>query len=504
MLEPGHVFVFHGNLLHLAADGFLVPADEYGDVMDHWKRLYDAALTIDLRTQLKAGAFSEPILPRAAFGTQVVRYVNTGFSHESADPEKLFDNVRAGLEAIAADVNGRTQRRARPLVAMPLFGTGEGGFNARRGEALNAVLRAADKISEATDVDIAITCFERSDYTALQSCRQERSWEIGGDIRGELDRVADTVRRGGVVLFMGAGVSVPAGLPLFKDLIETLEARADITGIGDLPLSTRASQIQQRLGLDVVRELVAEQLSADAYSLAHGLLASLRVREAITTNFDDLYELACKRTFPEGLDVVPWERSAVNRPWLLKAHGDPKRHGPLVLTGESFTGFDSEHKPEAGVLRTMMTLSREILFIGYSLGDSNIQRIIDETEHAYRANDVVNQRIGTVINLTETGIRLGENPVVLGIASDTNEPIEHAGRRLEIYLDYLAWKAACDESSWILDTRYEALLTGDVAKAAARALGAQELPDDDQWQPAERRLVELGRERRNSLPAGQP
>ena len=52
-----------------------------------------------------------------------------------------------------------------------------------------------------------------------------------------------------------------------------------------------ASRLKEVLGNDFDGALRAA-LSTDSYGLTHGLLASLRVGEVLTTNIDQLYELA--------------------------------------------------------------------------------------------------------------------------------------------------------------------------------------------------------------------
>ena len=68
------------------------------------------------------------------------------------------------------------------------------------------------------------------------------------------------------------------------------------------------------------------------YALAHALLAALPVREAITTNYDRLFEVAWGVSDPGGLSVLPGGVRPDARRWLLKMHGclsDPER---VVLT----------------------------------------------------------------------------------------------------------------------------------------------------------------------------
>lgn len=64
----------------------------------------------------------------------------------------------------------------------------------------------------------------------------------------------------------------------------------------------------------------ADLLRTGGYSLAHGLLASLHTREAVTTNYDSLYETAT-RTANRTCAVLPYEPVLDQHRWLLKLHG---------------------------------------------------------------------------------------------------------------------------------------------------------------------------------------
>src|SRR5581483_5907041 len=112
------------------------------------------------------------------------------------------------------------------------------------------------------------------------------------------------------------------------------------------------------------------------YALAHALLAALPVREAITTNYDRLFEDAWRLSDPDGLAVRPGAVRPDARRWLLKMHGclsDPDR---IVLTRTSYTRYD-ERLPALGGMVQAFLVTRHVLFAGFSLADDNFHRIVD-------------------------------------------------------------------------------------------------------------------------------
>ena len=280
---------------------------------------------------------------------------------------------------------------------MPVFGIGSGGFAGQRGEVLDRILNELEQaVATEGAPDVALVLNSRADYAAVQSRRRERT-----DVPEQVRRLGDLVRRSGLVLFIGAGASTGAGFPGWKDLLAELAAKTDLPeDVQAAVLKLEAPDAADVIGsaLDDLQGAISELFKQDGYSLTHALLASLRVREAVTTNYDTLYENAAIVPHAKTLKVLPRQRRSADEPWLLKLHGDIELHNSIVLTREQYLRFDSDSTPLASVVQSLM-VTKHMLFVGYSLSDQNFIRLARQVRELFRAAGTEGP-VGTVLTLS--------------------------------------------------------------------------------------------------------
>jgi hypothetical protein len=320
-------------------------------------------------------------------------------------------------------------------------------------------------------IDVALVLRSASDHAAAQRVRRtmELPWPLETHLLTAADELAERARADELALFLGAGVSAAAGLPLWGELLVRLATEAglpedDLSGLEALPPQDAASLLGRRLGGPAMRARVGEIFADRPHALAHALLAALPVREVVTTNYDRLFEAAA-----EGADqpvaVLPSDRPRGQQRWLLKLHGDVGDVDSVVLTREEFLEYDVGRSALSGVVQALL-LTRHVLFVGLSLLDDNLVRI------AHRAGQVRppgSSVVGSTLSLRHDPLRaeLWSQALDDLAMAPAESDIATAARRLEVFLDRLGAGAA-EPVGYLLDPAYEGMLTDAERELAAR------------------------------------
>lgn len=536
-MTPGHLFVVNGRLGTLSADAVVIPTDAWFTV-GHWWRgaagLGREDTWDDLRPEGWTRGAALPARGKSA-GESVpaVWFLDV----VEGSPSAVGGAARQAVEAIVERSGESLVRAANaagrhlPLIAMPVVGTGAGGLGRLRGRVIAALVASLRDAAERLGVDIVLVAAERSDYAALQHRRREAGTSVPPAIVETATELGERIRNAEVALFFGAGVSIAAGLPSWSELLAELVQELGLEELEDKIEKLGPLEQAELVQVTLARTRRAEPVGAEAElgrhvaaiiadgaarpSLAHALLASLHVREAVTTNYDRLYERAVAAAHgTEGesaVDVLPWSRTSSERPWLLKMHGDVEHPESIVLSRSSFVHYDSRWKPVGSLVQSLM-LTKHLLVVGASMRDDNLIRFAYEVaglREAIETTDRGGHEIGTVVSLAvdDAFSRLWEGrfsvvvPQVGGdvdaqdastLAEQSAKDREHgeaserrqAARALAVFLDTVAMHAV-RESPFLLDRRYAdgrreetAQLVEEVNEVANRA---RAFVSDDAW-----------------------
>ena len=243
----GHVFIIHSDIRKLCCDAWLLPCDFRARPNRQWLEWPPGAAATLPRTELPADWHPER-RRTLKLGGWPAAYPQPWLTNVGADKVRNLDWFILGavqfIEAAAKDLAARGVcggQRPRPLLALPVVGTGFGGAESLAGDVVRLLIPALTESARRHQLDIALVAYDDHTFAAAQAYRRARtdSWrELPEPLRSHADRLAALAARGDLVLFLGAGVSTGANLPLWGELLEQL---AQELGIRDAELRRAAA-----------------------------------------------------------------------------------------------------------------------------------------------------------------------------------------------------------------------------------------------------------------------
>ena len=490
----GHLFIIDGDLTKLSCDAWLLPTDG-GFFVESWcAELVGLAREGILEAQPWAeGERFRPFTEEPPESNPWVWLGNVGRDERwSADwfASQAGEFVKQASHRIESLKVARPPKSGGllPLLAVNALGSGKGGKASEKGALFEALIPRLRSSAEQCCVDVVLVTKGRAAYSAAQRVRRklvnsddakwaiDETWRLGPNapnLQPIAEDLAQAVQRDNLVLFFGAGVSIDAGIPPWQALLDEIARDAGLGGqldqLRNLDLRDQAAIVGRRLEKDgrSLGQLVATHTSATKYSLAHGLLASLGVREAVTTNYDNLFEAAVGNR-DGGLAVLPGNAVKPSQRWLLKLHGSIEDENNIVLTRDDYLGIATRRGALIGLVQAML-MTRKMLFVGYSLTDEDFHSLISDVRMAVPPG----QNLGVVITLLHNDFfeELWHRDIrVTPMLTSSSEPSEAdnavAARLVLVFLDLVGFVAA-DLDAFMLKPDYESMLTDDEKLLAA-------------------------------------
>ena len=484
----GHLFVVRGLLESVRHDVTIIPTASDFHLRAYWKPVLGGSLSGHEPTGWRTDC--PPFARSAHPGFSRTWFLNVGRRGRGGTAE-IVGRVEELMRAVAQQVVSSEIGRSRPLVVLPVPGIGGGNMGGHRGDVVRQLVPALERVVSEHDLDVALVIKDASVHAATQHVRRSMaSSALTEELQRSAAELARQIRDGKLALFFGAGVSVGAGLPTWKGLLEQLAERLSIAegSLDDLSSQDQAQVIEmrsQKLG-ESVSELIGKHTTP---ALSHALLASFDCREAVTTNYDRLYETAVRATGSGVASVLPWESIGPEGRWVLKMHGDVENTNSIVLTRSDFVRYDTLARP-AGALLQAMLLTKHVLIVGASMTDDNVVRLAYEVNE-YRRQSGRDEAYGTLIDVGTTSPMRELWEGQLSWLSMPGDSQEERTRNLDIFLDAVSLRASTD-APWLLDERFVDMLGGDkIIAERARRLFA-DLPDDPQWAPLRSAMLKLG------------
>ncbi|SIG94460.1 Uncharacterised protein [Mycobacteroides abscessus subsp. abscessus] len=466
-----HVFVTRGDLTHVACDAWMVPTDMTLNVLPHWtdgnEALQNAVaefgdhLFLDGEVHASAPASWASASPLPVF-TAVPFF---GFTDTAEFVEIIDDFARVSVNALAGAEN--TSKRPLPLLAMPIIGSGGGGGADVIGDLLRVVLYAAERAAARHRVDIVLVVRDAAQMGLAQRIRrgdQDERWaDLGAEVRASAEELAHDCLAGNVVPFLGAGISISAGAPSWESLVADLSSAVagQLTGEEKASLSKKnvldQAEILKNLyeSHESFNAAVAKLVNKQSYGLAPTLIANLPLEQAITLNYDELFEIASEDA-GQPCAVIPGREVPDAQRWLLKMHGNVADETTIVLTRTDYLGFDANRNVLAALVKASLVTKR-LVFIGFGLGDDHFHQILHDVREM-SPDSIARRALALTLRDDSLEQKAWKNKITLQPMTPDGTDSSTAGRVLEIFLDYLLMLST-DSREYLLDPAYASQLT---------------------------------------------
>ncbi|NCD68101.1 tetratricopeptide repeat protein [Mucilaginibacter agri] len=193
----------------------------------------------------------------------------------------------------------------------------------------------------------------------------------------------EQVKRNGLTIFCGAGISLDSGFPLANQLVEKLFFEVGITP------EENSTFLKAKLPFESIAAVFAE-LSGSLEFLSiykkgipnfnHYLIAELAsqgyIKTIVTTNFDTLIEQAFEKCGLNDKDVqvyadeqqfhkINWSNGKIT---LVKIHGTINQKRKMAVTLKKVANAQLSNGRKA-VIDHLTSLKQPVLFLGYSFSD---------------------------------------------------------------------------------------------------------------------------------------
>ena len=483
--NQGHLFIINGDLTKVAADAILIPTDRAFKIEPAWQELVWPKMDqIKHHSLWKSTDWGEagivelpdsPLEPRVWLG-DIGRVGNhSNWTEFAPVVEEFIETAAASSRSISTEE--RIYNWPKRRLALHIVGSGEGGARHQQGELVKGLVAKLQRLAADHDVDIVLVARGDKKFAAAQRARHQilkQSMLAPADVwtfeenhtllHDQARKLSEHAVSGQLVLFIGSGVSAGAGLPTWQELIERLAVQAHIDseilkGFLKKDLRDQATILERRWEREPgvsLRDSLAEQLHTNRYALAHGLLASLSAKEAVTTNFDTLFEKASQGAGKE-LAVLPANPQETAGRWLLKLHGTVDDPATIIFTRSDFLEMPRQHRALMGLVQGLLMM-RHLLFVGYSLTDEDFHELIHELRTA-RGNNVASIVRGTVLTLRHDKLDQelwADDLDIVPMSTGEGTGTEMAARQMEMFLDLVAHHSTTS-ASFFLDSDYDSL-----------------------------------------------
>lgn len=290
------------------------------------------------------------------------------------------------------------------LIALVAFRMSQGGDRNDRLRSAGAQIQAAyDTLADLADrnggepaADVVFVVDDPGKYEIFLDARRREMSARGlgaAAIDPEWLPLIEAIKNEECVLFVGAGLSLNARMPSYRQLVEAMAAEIGIAEEISADVDTYLDIAQAyRDSPRSVPALVAKHYGNGRRnarpSIAHYLLMSLPIRFIVTTNYDRLLEMSLEslRRFPIRIvdDDHIGRTGYRDGLYVVKFHGDAGE-GDVVVSRDDYDAFFHRRPAMASLLEGLL-LNQTFFFVGYSLRDPNYRQIYSKIDLMLRSS----------------------------------------------------------------------------------------------------------------------
>ena len=256
--------------------------------------------------------------------------------------------------------------------------------------------------------------------------------------------INEAQRNGQLVLFVGAGASIPSGMPSWGEAIRVIAQHLGIKDVSPddfLRIPQYYYNAREKKEYNQLMQEIFLYRKFLPTSAVHDMIIEFNTQTIVTTNYDHLIEQAAENN-SEMIRVISKDSDLPYRKGgreLIKMHGDFENDN-FVLREEDYLAYSRNFKLIENYVKSIIG-TKVVLFIGYSVNDPDVKHIFSwakdilhgDFQPAYliSTDDDYNLNVDTYYK--KLGINVLYSPVHL---STDNENLGKAAR-LERMLSWL-------------------------------------------------------------------
>lgn len=203
--------------------------------------------------------------------------------------------------------------------------------------------------------------------------------------------LANQLRSGNIIAFLGAGVSrtykdeltgkVYRGLPTATEIVKNLAQEKSYVN-SNMTFDQALFMIKIKEGRNEVERILEDYIDVPTLAPlpAHRLLADMSFSAFVSTNYDEMLEKALENekkkfcTIIDDTDVCRWKGTQLP---YIKLHGCITRPTSMIAAEDEYRPISISKPIISSLLKTLLA-NKVVLFLGFSLKDNDFKELFQE------------------------------------------------------------------------------------------------------------------------------